>query len=154
MLAALGASPATAQVWAGTALLGIGMGMGSPVFMLAMQNAVLHRDVGVVSAMAMFARNTGQVFGVAAAGTYFVARLGHHLDRLVTPTQLGGIGVDDVRNDVEVIRDLPAAVEPLVADAYRLAVTDVFTVGVWGGLLSLVAAMAIPQLPLRETIED
>lgn len=154
VLSSIGSSPTMWVVWCGTGLLGIGMGMGSPVFMLAMQNAVPHRDVGVVSAMAMFARNTGQVFGIAAAGTFFVSRLGHHLDRLVTPAQLGGVGVDEVRGDVDVIRELPAAVEPLVADAYRLAVTDVFTVGIWGGVLALLAALAIPQLPLRETIDE
>lgn len=154
VLSSLGSDPSTAMVWSGTGLLGLGMGLGSPVFMVAMQNAVPHRDVGVVSAMAMFARNTGQVFGVAIAGTFFVSRLGHHLDRLVRPEQLDGVTVEDLRSDVDVIRSLEPAVETLVADAYRLAVTDVFTVGMWGGVLSALAALAIPQLPLRETIDS
>jgi len=121
--------------------------------MVAMQNAVPHRDVGVVSAMAMFARNTGQVFGVAIAGALFVGRLGHHLDRLVPADRLSGVTVDELRGDVDVIRDLDPAVESLVAEAYRLAVTDVFTVAMWGGVLSLVAAATIPQIALRETID-
>ncbi|MEM7141188.1 MAG: MFS transporter, partial [Actinomycetota bacterium] len=154
VLSSLGEDPVTWVVWSGTGLLGLGMGAGSPVFMVAMQNAVPHRDVGVVSAMAMFARNTGQVFGVAIAGALFVARLGHHLDRLVPADRLNGLDVDDLRSDVDVIRDLEPAVESLVADAYRLAVTDVFRVGMWGGVLSLIAAVTIPQLPLRETIDD
>lgn len=154
LLASLESDPDMAMVWTGTGLLGIGMGLGSPVFMVAMQNAVRHRDVGVVSAMAMFARNTGQVFGVAIAGTFFVSRLGHHLDRLLPGGALGGIGVDEVRSDVDVIRSLDPGVETLVADAYRLAVTDVFTVGMWGGILSAVAALTIPQIRLRETIDE
>ena len=51
------------------------------------------------------------------------------------------------------IRGLEPDVEALVADAFRLAVTDVFTFAAWGGVLSLVAALTIPQLALRETID-
>lgn len=154
VLASLGPDPATAVVWLGTGLLGLGMGAGSPVFMLSMQNAVPHRDVGVVSAMAMFARNTGQAFGVAVAGAIFVGRLSHHLDRLVPADRLAGLDVDDLRGDIDVIRGLDADVEALASDAFRLAVTDIFTVAAWGGVLSFIAALTIPQLPLRETIDD
>lgn len=154
VLASLGPDPATAVVWLGTGLLGLGMGAGSPVFMLSMQNAVPHRDVGVVSAMAMFARNTGQAFGVALAGALFVARLSHHLDRLVPSERLAGLDVDDLRGDIDVIRALEPDIEALATDAFRLAVTDVFTFAAWGAVLSVVAALTIPQLPLRETIED
>jgi EmrB/QacA subfamily drug resistance transporter len=154
VLASLGPDPTTAVVWLGTGLLGLGMGAGSPVFMLSMQNAVPHRDVGVVSAMAMFARNTGQAFGVALAGALFVARLSHHLDRLVPSDRLAGLDVKDLRGDIDVIRALEPDVEALATDAFRLAVTDVFTFAAWGALLSLVAALTIPQIPLRETIEE
>ncbi|MDG2028015.1 MAG: MFS transporter [Acidimicrobiales bacterium] len=154
VLSSLDNAPATWVVWSGTGLLGLGMGMGSPVFMVAMQNAVPHRDVGVVSAMAMFARNTGQVFGVAIAGALFVARLGHHLDRLVPSERLGGLDVDDLRGDVDLIRSLDPAVEALVVEAYRSAVTDVFTIAIWGGVLSLIAAATIPQIPLRDAIDN
>ena len=112
-----------------------------------------HRDVGVVSAMAMFARNTGQAFGVALAGALFVARLSHHLDRLLPSDRIGGLDVDELRGDVDVIRGLEPDIEALVADAFRLAVTDVFTFAAWGAVLSFVVALTIPQLPLRETID-
>ena len=154
VLASLGSDPRMVVAWLGTGLLGIGMGAGSPVFMLAMQNAVAQRDLGVVSAMAMFARNTGQVFGVALAGAFYVARLGHHLDRSVSVEQRGGLGVDDLREDVDAIRGLDAGVEELVADAFRLAATDVFTVGAWVGVASVVVALAIPQVALRETLDE
>lgn len=154
VLASLGPDPRTAVVWLGTGLLGLGMGAGSPVFMLSMQNAVPHRDVGVVSAMAMFARNTGQAFGVALAGALFVARLSHHLDRLVPAERMAGLDIDDLRGDIDAIRALEPEVEALAADAFRLAVTDVFTFAAWGGVISLLAALTIPQLPLRETIDD
>ena len=153
VLASLGSHPVIVVAWIGTGLLGVGLGAGSPVFMLAMQNAVPHRDVGVVSAMSMFARSTGQAFGVALGGTFLIARLTHHLDRLVPPEGLGGLGVADLRSDIAVIRGLEPAVEALVVDAFRLAVTDVFTVAAWVGVVSVVAALAIPQLALRETID-
>lgn len=154
VLAGLGPDPRLPVVWLGSALLGVGMGAGSPVFMLAMQNAVPHRDVGVVSAMAMFARNSGQVFGVALAGTFFTARLSHHLGRLVPSDRLAGVSVDDLRSDIDTIRALEPDLEALAADAFRLAATDVFTIAAWGAVLATLVAITIPQIPLRETIED
>jgi len=154
VLASIGPDPRIVVVWVGTGLLGLGMGAGSPVFMLSMQNAVPHRDVGVVSAMAMFARNSGQAFGVALAGALFVSRLSHHLDRLVPTERLAGFGVDDLRSDIDAIRGLGPEVEMLAADAFRLAVTDVFTFAAWGAVVSFLLALTIPQLPLRETIDD
>lgn len=154
VLSSVGPDPQTAVVWLGTGLLGIGMGAGSPVFMLSMQNAVPHRDVGVVSAMAMFSRNTGQAFGTALAGAFFVARLTHHLDRLVPTERLAGIEARDLRGDIDVIRALEPDLEALVTDAFRLAVTDVFRVGAVGAALSFLAALAIPQVRLRETLDE
>lgn len=154
VLASIGPDPRMAVVWMGTGLLGVGMGAGSPVFMVAMQNAVPHRDVGVVSAMAMFSRNTGQAFGTALAGAFFVTRLTHHLDRLAPAEGLVGVEGRDLRGDIDVIRALDPGIEVLVTDAFRLAVTDVFAVGAWGAMLSFVAAFTIPQLRLRDTIEQ
>lgn len=154
VLANLGPDPSTVIVWVGTACLGLGMGAGSPVFMLSMQNAAPQRDVGAVSAMAVFARNSGQAFGVALAGAIFVGRLSHHLDRLVPADRITGVAVEDLRSDIDVIRSLPPDVERLVAESFRLAASDVFTLAAWGGVASLIASLAIQQLPLAETIED
>lgn len=163
VLARLGPDPAMSVVWMATALLGIGMGAGTPVFMLAMQNAVAHRDVGAVSAMAMFARNTGQVFGTAIAGAYFAARLGHYLGRRAIAASLQTASIDgveqgvraaDLTDDVDLIASLDADVAALVADAVRMASTDVFTLGVVGALASLAAALFIPQVALRETLDE
>jgi MFS family permease len=153
-LARMGDDPSRAYLWTGTALQGAGMGFGTPVFMMAMQNAVAHRDVGVVSSLAMFARNTGQAFGTAFAGSLLVARLTHHLDRLIDPGALGGLSVDDVRSDVDAVRSLDVPVELLVQDAFRFAVTDLFRIAGWVGVLSAIVALTIPQIRLRDTMDE
>ncbi|MFT5203368.1 MAG: EmrB/QacA subfamily drug resistance transporter [Candidatus Aldehydirespiratoraceae bacterium] len=154
VLAGLGPSPSMIAVWIGTGLLGVGMGAGTPVFVLSMQNAVGHRDLGAVSAMSMFMRNTGQVFGTALAGTWFAVRLSHHLDRLVVAGRLDGVRDEDLRGDIDVIRGLDADVEALVREAFRLAATDTFRIGFWVALASVVVAVTIPQLPLRESLDE
>ena len=50
VLASLGSEPVVALAWVGTGLLGIGMGAGSPVFMLAMQNAYEYMFTPLVDA--------------------------------------------------------------------------------------------------------
>ena len=76
------------------------------------------------------------------------------LDRLVPADGLGGVGIDELRSDVDAIRSLEPGIEGLAADAFRLAVTDVFSVAAWVGVASVFVALTIPQLHLRETLGD
>ena len=52
------------------------------------------------------------------------------------------------------MRALDAPVEALVEDAFRFAVSDLYTVAAWVGVLSVLVALTIPHVPLRETIDE
>jgi len=50
-------------------IFGIGLGLGMPVFSLATQNAVSHKELGVVTASTQLFRNLGGTIGIAVMGT-------------------------------------------------------------------------------------
>lgn len=50
-------------------IFGIGLGLGMPVFSLATQNAVPHKELGVVTASSQLFRNLGGTIGIAVMGT-------------------------------------------------------------------------------------
>ncbi|MWV42873.1 DHA2 family efflux MFS transporter permease subunit [Paenibacillus sp. HJL G12] len=50
-------------------VFGVGLGLGMPVFSLATQNAVSHKELGVVTASSQLFRNLGGTIGIAVMGT-------------------------------------------------------------------------------------
>jgi EmrB/QacA subfamily drug resistance transporter len=56
-------------------LLGLGLGPSIPLYTIALQDAVPEAEVGVATSLVTFARQLGQVVGVAVAGSLFAATL-------------------------------------------------------------------------------
>ncbi|MBP2000251.1 EmrB/QacA subfamily drug resistance transporter [Paenibacillus shirakamiensis] len=56
-------------------VFGIGLGLGMPVFSLATQNAVSHKELGVATASSQLFRNLGGTIGIAVMGTVMSNRL-------------------------------------------------------------------------------
>ncbi|MFS0782561.1 MDR family MFS transporter [Bacillus sp. 1P06AnD] len=60
-------------------IFGFGLGLGMPVFSLATQNAVSHKELGVVTASSQLFRNLGGTIGIAVMGTVMSNNLVKHL---------------------------------------------------------------------------
>jgi len=56
-------------------LVGLGLGPAIPLFTLAIQNAVLPRQIGVATSTATFSRQMGATIGIAIVGTVFATTL-------------------------------------------------------------------------------
>lgn len=75
LLAQLGISTPTWFQVLGLALCGAGLGLTSPVMMLAAQNATEARDLGVTTSTTTFSRTMGGSLGLAVLGTVFATSL-------------------------------------------------------------------------------
>src|SRR5207248_5403498 len=92
-------------------LLGSGMGMIVQVMVLAVQNAVEHRDLGTATGVETFSRSMGASFGVAAYGAVLNNRLAFNLPRLVPPGAARGINPRTLTASPAAIRQLPSVVQ-------------------------------------------
>ena len=70
-------------------LLGLGIGMLMQVPVLAVQNAVMHRDMGAATAGVNLFRLLGSAFGVAIFGSILNNRLTYELKQSVPASALG-----------------------------------------------------------------
>ena len=61
------------------AVVGLGIGLVMQVLVLAVQNAVDAKDLGVATSASTFFRSMGGAFGVAIFGSIFNSRLDHYL---------------------------------------------------------------------------
>ena len=93
------------------AVLGLGVGMVMQVSLLAIQNAVDYRDLGVATSSAQFFRSLGGSFGVALFGAIMNARLLAELPANVPAEAPGRSPRRDVRAPEQPCRDprAPAA---------------------------------------------
>lgn len=135
-------------------VLGVGIGMVMQVLVLAVQNAVEHRDLGVGTSAVNFFRSMGGSFGVAVFGAILTARLDSELGRLLPPSALSGAaeGGSSLVNSPEQIRALPGPIADAVVDAMALAVHSVFLWAVPVLVLGFGVSWFLRELPLRETV--
>ncbi|TDC61721.1 MFS transporter [Streptomyces hainanensis] len=109
------------------AIFGMGIGLVLQVLVLAVQNAVDYRDLGVATSGVTFFRSIGAAFGVAIFGTIFTGRLRHGLTDALHGVPLPpGVTVESLLHDPRGIGALPAATRGRALDSYADAITDVF----------------------------
>ena len=91
LLAALAAQPSQLATGIGLALFGLGFGMVTQVLIVAVQNSVDRRQLGVATAATGFFRALGGAVGAAVLGAVFAASAGVHASgRVLRPEVIDG----------------------------------------------------------------
>jgi EmrB/QacA subfamily drug resistance transporter len=170
-------------LWFWMFVAGVGIGPTLSVFTIVVQNAVPFSQLGVATSNLTFFRQIGGSIGLAITGTLFGTRLLEEipvqltaagvppqavaqfsgagmgaLDNLVGVGGAGGLGAQILALVPEAFR---ASVEPLIPaivsgihQAFSIAVSSAFQVGVVTTILAFVAALAVREIPLRKTMGE
>jgi len=135
-------------------ILGLGVGMVLQVSLLAVQNAVEHRDLGIATSSAQFFRSMGGAFGVAIFGAIMNARLLIELPARIPTDALVGIGGDvmTLLNSPAEIRALPVEVAAGIAVSLEVAIQSVFFWAMPLMVVAFVLSWWLDEIPLRETV--
>lgn len=144
-------SPETTLFRASIYMLGFGIGMGGvlQVLVIAVQNAVAARDLGVATSSATFFRSLGGSFGTALFGAILTSQLVTRLAPLLPAGSSGDL--QDLTGSPELIGQLPPAIRGEVVEAFSHAITTAFTVAIPFLLLAFLLVIFLPELPLRDT---
>ncbi|MEC0242567.1 MDR family MFS transporter [Paenibacillus dokdonensis] len=157
-------------------VFGVGLGLGMPVFSLATQNAVSHKELGVVTASSQLFRNLGGTIGIAVMGTVMSNSLTKNLkEALQSPTAPDFSKVDPqvaqnmlsfanpqaLMNKPLVDKteaSLPAEAKTLfiqmidsIRDALGSTLSTVFLTGTVVLVVALILVFFLKELPLRST---
>ena len=136
-------------------VLGTGIGMVMQVLILAVQNAVEPRDLGVATSASTFFRQMGGSFGVAIFGAIMTSTITQELPGLLpadAPQAGDPAALRGLLNSPEAIRSLPPAISDAVIEALSRGIHHVFLWAVPVLLAGFVVAWFIRELPLRETV--
>ena len=133
------------------AVLGAGLGCVMQVLIIAVQNAVAHRDLGVATSSVTFLRSMGSSFGVAIFGAIFANQLAGNLLRDLPPAALrrGLINPASLQGNPAALQHLPPAIHTGLIDAVSQSLHVVFLAAVPVLLLSFVLTLLLREIPLR-----
>ncbi|MEE2638207.1 MAG: MDR family MFS transporter [Acidobacteriota bacterium] len=135
-------------------VLGLGVGMVLQVSLLALQNAVHYRDLGVATSSAQFFRSMGGAFGVAIFGAIMNERLLTELPARLPAETLAGVSgeITGLLNSPAAIRALPPPVGSAISASLELAIQSVFFWAIPIMAVGFACACYLPEIPLRDTV--
>lgn len=132
-------------------LFGSGLGFTMQTIMVAVQNAVLMRDMGVATSSVTFTRSLGGAVGTAAFGAILNTRLARYLAEALgaTDVPLGSSNPEMAANDIEAMQALEEPIRGIVLGAYTNALTDLYLLAVPIVLFAFVISLFLKEIPLR-----
>jgi hypothetical protein len=166
-------------LWLWMVLAGLGIGPSLAVFTLIVQNAVSPDRIGVATSNLTFFQQIGGTVGLTLGGTLFGDRLLQEI-----PTQIVAAGVPAelvagfsptnpafAKLDLTGTGDLAANLATVIPEpfqgiipnivtgihqAFSIAVTSTFWIGIAGALIAAVLVAFLHEVPMRETfhVED
>jgi EmrB/QacA subfamily drug resistance transporter len=126
-------------------VVGVGIGMVMQILVLAVQNSVEHRLMGVATSGAMLFRQIGGSIGVALFGAIFANRLGTSL-----ADRLPGAQLPKSANP-EAVQHLPPAIHDAYVSVFASSLHPVFVVAAAVGVAAFLLTWLLREVPLRHS---
>ncbi|MHB1223889.1 MAG: MFS transporter [Gemmatimonadaceae bacterium] len=151
LLSRLTAGSALPEALVAMLVLGLGLGLVMQVLVIAVQNAVDYRDLGVATSGAMLFRLIGGSFGTAVLGAIFAARLTVHLRETLPPEVQAAGGLAAAVSPASLAL-LPDTLRTIYSQAFSASLSTVYAVATLVAVVGFAVAWMVPEHPLRETV--
>ena len=153
LLSTMDAHTSTLQASAFMFVLGLGLGSVMQVLVLAVQNAVDYKDLGVATSGATLFRSIGGSVGTAILGSIFSNRLSSELASTLPASAKASVGGgSNLSLNPAALDRLPAQIHSIYITAFTNALSTVFVVAAAIAATAFVLSWILPQKTLRETV--
>jgi EmrB/QacA subfamily drug resistance transporter len=130
-------------------VFGLGLGMNMQTIVLAMQNAVEPRDLGVATAAVTFFRQVGGTLGTAIFLSILFSRAGSDIGTELTKAGVRQLPGKFSLNDTSDLGSLPSNVQHPILVGFSNAMDTVFLVGACVLVVAVVLSVFLKEVPLR-----
>jgi EmrB/QacA subfamily drug resistance transporter len=139
-------------------LVGAGLGLSMQTIVIALQNSVDYKDMGVATSSNTFFRSLGSVFGTALFGAILTNRLGHYLivgrDELAASNPTAALSfnesdIEKIKQNTSAIAQLPPEAQTTALDAFVNSFQVVFLMAAPITALGFLLALFLRETPLR-----
>ena len=152
LLSHMGAGTTTVGASLMMLVLGLGLGMVMQVLVIAVQNAVEYRDLGVATSGATLFRLVGGSIGTAVLGAIFASGLSRNLARSLPEDVAGRMQQMTGSLNAAGLAQLPPALRTAFTGAFMGALDHIFLVAGVVAAIGFVFALLLPEHPLRATV--
>jgi EmrB/QacA subfamily drug resistance transporter len=162
LMTQLGTTTPFWQVALFSIIVGAGLGASMQTIVIAVQNAVEYKDLGIATSSNTFFRSLGGAFGTAIFGTILNQQVNSNLKSgfadlaSSNPDQLGNLDqslLDSLQNNTEVITTLPPLVQTTVLESFAGAFQTVFWVALPVVIIGFIFALFLKEKPLQSSAE-
>ena len=139
-------------------LIGAGLGLSMQTIVIALQNSVEFRDMGVATSANTFFRSIGATMGVALFGTVYASRLAHNLPieieklRASNPAALAGATPEKfeaLKDNTAVLQTFTPELQAGIINAFVNSFHVVFLTSVPITIIGFFIAFMLRETPLR-----
>ena len=139
-------------------LIGMGLGFSMQTIVIALQNSVEFKDMGVSTSANTFFRSVGGTIGVAIFGTVYANKLASALPKAIAhvaatnPAAMAGATPEkfaQLRNNTEVLKTFTPQLQTGIMEAFVKGFHAVFITALPVILLGLVVAFFLRETPLK-----
>jgi hypothetical protein len=130
-------------------VLGVGLGMVLQVPVLAVQNAVMHKDLGASTAGINLSRSLGSAFGVAIFGSILNNRLTYELQQTLPAGALSQFSRRTLTASPAQLKALPPDIHAGVVHAFAVSLQTVFLWAVPLIFVGFLVSWLLREIPLR-----
>lgn len=138
-----------------TSMMGIGMGISIPAFLIAVQSTVPKEDLGVATSTLQFSRSIGGTLGVSVLGAFLSTQLASHL--AASGLNPAAVSLDSLIDPITGAAS--TALKGPLREALAISIAHMFILAFAAGVAALaVTAFApggkIAQLIARQTLDS
>ncbi len=133
-------------------VLGLGLGLVMQVLVLAVQNAVDYKDLGVATSGATLFRSIGGSVGTAVLGSIFSNHLDANIASTLPPSAAHLVSGGATGANPAALAKLPPAIHHLYINAFTNALNTVFVVAAAVAAVAFVLSWLLPQKQLRDSV--
>ncbi len=132
-----------------TGLMGIGMGLSVPAFLIAVQSSVRRQDLGAATSTIQFSRNIGGTLGVSVLGVFLSARLtGHLLAASIDPATVS------LNSLLDPVASLNLSLEGPLRSALAASIAELFVIAFATAVLAFLAVIFAPRGKIAQLVQS
>lgn len=148
LMCTIGRDTSQIQVMIYTAMMGIGMGLSIPAFLIAVQSVVRKEELGVATSTVQFSRSIGGTLGVSLMGVFLSTRLA----ALLTAAGVAPNSVS-LNSLIDPLAGSSAALEGPLRSVLGITIANVFIIALVASIAGLVVVMFAPGGKIAQLVE-
>ncbi|MBC6465670.1 MFS transporter [Actinomadura alba] len=154
LLSGVSTTTSTFEMALSLCMLGIGLGLAVQVPVMAVQNAVDYRDLGVATSGVTLLRSIGALMGITIFNAIFSHRLNLRVAEALSGATLPvGFNPESIQHDPTALRRLPPAQRGEFIDAYARSFHTMFEVAIPVVLAGVLLALILREVSARVTMQ-